>query len=84
MSKDIRLNKGLNINLSGEAEKVYVSIPQSKTYLVKPTDFHGLIPKLTVKEGDSVKSGSTLFTDKYNERVKFSSPVSILYSRIIP
>jgi Na+-transporting NADH:ubiquinone oxidoreductase subunit A len=83
MSKDIRLKKGLNINLSGEAEKVYVSIPQSETYVVKPTDFHGLTPKLTVKEGDSVKSGTTLFTDKYNERVKFSSPVSGKVSSIV-
>jgi Na+-transporting NADH:ubiquinone oxidoreductase subunit A len=83
MSKDIRLKKGLNINLSGEAEKVYVSIPQSKTYVVKPTDFHGLTPKLIIKEGASVKSGSTLFIDKHNERVKFSSPVSGTVTSIV-
>ena len=76
MSKDIKLKKGLNINLLGEADKVYANVPSSNLYVVKPTDFHGLTPKLVVKEGDQVMSGSTLFFDKYNEAVKFSSPVS--------
>jgi Na+-transporting NADH:ubiquinone oxidoreductase subunit A len=76
MSKDIRLKKGLNINLKGEADKVYASIPQSDLFSLKPTDFHGLTPKLTVKAGDKVKAGSCIFFDKYNEKVRFSSPVS--------
>lgn len=76
MSKDIRLKKGLNINLKGEADKVYASIPQSDLFRLKPSDFHGLTPKLTVKVGDKVKAGSCIFFDKYNEKVRFSSPVS--------
>ena len=76
MSKDIRLKKGLKINLKGEADKVYASIPQSKSYSLKPTDFHGLTPKLVVKEGDKVQAGSCLFYDKYNDKIRFSSPVS--------
>lgn len=76
MSKDIRLKKGLNINLQGEADKVYASIPQSETFSIKPTDFHGLTPKLVVKVGDKVKAGSCLFFDKYDDRIRFSSPVS--------
>lgn len=76
MSKDIRLKKGLNINLHGEADKVYANVPQSETFFVKPTDFHGMTPKLAVKAGDKVNAGSVLFYDKYNERVKFASPVS--------
>tara|TARA_B110000467_G_C18336996_1_gene498946 strand:- start:2744 stop:4096 length:1353 start_codon:yes stop_codon:yes gene_type:complete len=76
MSKDIRLKKGLNINLQGEADKVYASIPSSDIFVVKPTDFHGMTPKLTVKVGDKVKAGTVLFFDKYNERVKFTAPVS--------
>ena len=58
MSKDIRLKKGLNIQLLGEADKVYASIPQSQNFSIKPTDFHSLIPKMVVKEGDKVKAGS--------------------------
>ena len=76
MSEDIRLKKGLNIQLIGEANKVYATAEAAKTYEVKPTDFHGLIPKLTIKVGDKVKAGSVIFFDKYNEKVKFCSPVS--------
>ncbi|MEZ7929538.1 MAG: Na(+)-translocating NADH-quinone reductase subunit A [Flavobacteriales bacterium] len=76
MSKEIRLKKGLNINLLGEADKVYASVKPTERYVVKPTDFHGLTPKLAVKVGDKVKAGTTLFFDKYNDKVNFSAPVS--------
>lgn len=76
MSKAISIRRGLNIRLKGEAEKVLVSVPIKGTYAVKPTDFHNLTPKVTVKEGDNVKTGSVLFTDKYNDRIKFVSPVT--------
>jgi len=76
MSKEIRLKKGLNINLLGEADKVYASVKPSERYVVKPTDFHGLTPKLAVKVGEKVKAGSTLFFNKYNDKVNFCSPVS--------
>ena len=76
MSRKIHLKRGLDIRLKGEAEKVYSSVKSSELYEVRPTDFHGLIPKLNVKVGDKVLAGSSLFFDKYNDRVTFSSPVS--------
>ena len=76
MSKDIRLRKGLNIRLTGEAEQVYSNVESSTTYEIKPTDFYSLTPKLTVKIGDKVKAGTPVFYDKYNEKIKFCSPVS--------
>ena len=46
MSNKIRLKKGLNINLVGAADKVYASVKPSDIndkYVIKPTEFHGLI-----------------------------------------
>ena len=83
MSKEIRLKRGLNINLIGEADKVYASVKPTERYVVKPTDFPGLTPKLAVKVGDKVKAGTTLFFDKYNDKVKFCSPVSGEVSDIV-
>ena len=83
MSKLISLNKGLNINLYGDPDKVYASVQSSDKYIVKPTDFCGLNPKLKVKVGDSVKAGSVLFYDKYNSRVNYCSPVSGVVSDIV-
>ena len=76
MSKTIRIRRGLDIRLKGEAEKVLVQTDPPKVVAVKPTDFHGLIPRVIVKQGDQVKAGSPLFSDKYNERILFTSPVS--------
>lgn len=76
MSKTIRIRKGLDIRLVGEAEKVLVQADPAKVIAIKPTDFHGLVPKVLVKPGDQVKAGTPLFADKYNERILFTSPVS--------
>ncbi|MBN1950197.1 MAG: Na(+)-translocating NADH-quinone reductase subunit A [Bacteroidales bacterium] len=76
MSEIIKIKKGLTINLKGKAEKIFVKAKPAGLYAVKPTDFHGLIPKLCVKVDDRVKAGSPLFFDKYRPEIKFTSPVS--------
>jgi len=76
MSKTIKLNKGLNINLQGVPVENLANSGTSITYAIKPTDFPGLIPKIVIKPGFEVKAGSVLFIDKYNPEIKFTSPVS--------
>ncbi len=76
MSKDIRIKKGVDIKLQGSAEKVLVAAPRSESYTLKPTDFHGVIPKMHVKVGDHVDVGTPVFYDKNNPEVNFVSPVS--------
>lgn len=76
MAEVIKIKKGLDIRLNGEADKIFVKAPKSKTYAIKPADWHGLTPKIIPKLCDPVKVGSPLFYDKYNPEVKFPSPVS--------
>jgi Na+-transporting NADH:ubiquinone oxidoreductase subunit A len=76
MTEAIKIKKGADIRLVGEAEKVLVDAPSPEVVAIKPTDFHGVTPKLVAKPGEEVKAGSVLFYDKYNEKVKFTSPVS--------
>ncbi|MGB0892413.1 MAG: Na(+)-translocating NADH-quinone reductase subunit A [Flavobacteriaceae bacterium] len=76
MSKDIRIKKGLDIKLVGEAKKNNTNISLSSVYAVKPEDFHGVIPKLIAKEGTVVEAGEALFYSKSDERILFPSPVS--------
>ncbi len=75
MSEVIKIRKGFNINLLGEAEKTISEI-HPRYCAIKPADFHGVFPKLEVQEGDEVKIGSVLFWDKYRDNIKFTSPVS--------
>ena len=76
MSKVIKLKKGLDIKLKGEAENVVKNVEKCNLYAVKPTDFRLLTPKLAVKVGDQVKAGDVLFINKYRPEVKFTAPVS--------
>ncbi len=75
MSNTFSIRKGLDIKLLGEAEKTIKEIP-TKVCAIKPPDFHGVFPKLLVKEGDDVKAGTPLFYNKYKENILFTSPVS--------
>lgn len=76
MSNDIKIKKGLDIKLKGSAEKTTEKAVLSNYYSLRPEDFHGVIPKLVLKEGAKVKAGEPIFYDKTNEAVKFVSPVS--------
>ena len=70
MSNTISIRKGLNIRLVGEATKEIKEVPVSGTVGVSPIDFHGLIPKMVVKEGETVLVGDVLFFDKKKEQIK--------------
>ncbi len=75
MSEVIKLRKGLNIKLKGSAEKVLEKLPTPATVALKPTDFQGLTPKLSVKVDAEVKAGDALFYDKYHPEIVFTAPV---------
>ena len=76
MSKDIVVKKGLDLRLVGKPSLEIEDAKFSKDFSIYPTDFHGVFPKLLVKQNDLVKSGDALFFDKNSEKVKFVSPVS--------
>lgn len=76
MSNDIKIKKGLDIKLKGEAEKSTETAIVSNFYSIRPEDFHGVTPKLILKEGARVTAGEPIFFDKNDESVKFVSPVS--------
>lgn len=76
MANVIKLRKGLDINLEGAAEKKKIELTPKNIYSVQPEDFVGVTPKVTVKEGDTVKAGDALFVNKKFPEVKFASPVS--------
>ncbi len=76
MSEVIKIKKGLDIRLKGTADNVFGQAQLPDLFAIKPTDFHGVVPKMVIKEGEKVKAGSVLFYDKYQPDVKFVSPVS--------
>ena len=82
MSKDIKIKKGLNIRLNGEAGKTLSKAPGSRTFIIRPSEFHLITPKLVVKEGAKLKAGDVIFYSKTEEKIKFVSPVSGIVQKI--
>ena len=68
--------KNLTIGFDGKAVEKTVKIQPSGVIEIKPDHFHGITPKITVKEGEAIKAGTPLFYNKNYESMKFVSPVS--------
>ncbi len=72
----IKLKKGLDLNIAGAVTEVQPVKCDVKLFAVDPDDFPGLKPKLCVKEGDSVLTGTPLIFDKDYPQLKLVSPVA--------
>ena len=76
MPKNIRIAKGLDIKLIGAAQKTTSKAASSNTYSLRLDDFHGITPKMLVKQGAELKAGEPIFYNKQVGDMKFVSPVS--------
>ncbi|MGN0036245.1 MAG: Na(+)-translocating NADH-quinone reductase subunit A [Bacteroidaceae bacterium] len=76
MANVIKIRKGLDINLQGKPAAECFDVKQPEIYALVPDDFHGVTPKVVVKEQEYVMAGGALFVDKNHPEVKFVSPVS--------
>lgn len=81
MPKTIKIKKGLDIPLNGNAVNE-TAIVLSEDVAIKPTNFTGITPKLLIKAGDNICIGTPLFYSKSNEQIKFTSPVSGVITEI--
>ncbi len=70
------INKGLDLPITGSPEQKIGDGNKVASVAVLGTEYEGLKPKMMVSEGDKVKLGQILFTDKKNPGVNFTSPGS--------
>ncbi|MDA1075364.1 MAG: Na(+)-translocating NADH-quinone reductase subunit A [Proteobacteria bacterium] len=78
----IKINKGLALPIAGAPlQKIENARPVRSVAVLGP-DYPGVRPTMTVREGDTVKRGQLLFTDKKNEGVRFTAPASGTVSSI--
>lgn len=68
------IKKGLDLPITGGPKQVIENGNPVKTVAVLGTDYVGMKPTMMVAEGDTVKLGQILFTDKKNPGVNFTSP----------
>lgn len=77
-----KITKGLDLPISGAPNQVIDSAPAAKSVAVIGPDYHGMKPTMMVVEGDKVKKGQVIFTDKKTEGVKYTAPASGTISAI--
>ena len=83
MRSPIKLRKGLDIKLKGKAEKILLPEVAVTRFGVRFADFEGLTAKPVVKEGDTVRAGTTIFYDKSFPEIKYASPVSGIVKEVV-
>lgn len=80
--KHITIKKGHDIRINGVPGNEISGQIRSDFVAISPIQFNGVKPKLTVKEGDTVKIGSPLFFDKSKPNVSWASPANGTISTI--
>jgi len=70
----IRIKRGLDIPIAGDPEQAIHQGPRVRSVAVIGFDYVGMKPTMAVKEGDQVKKGQALFSDKKIEGVLYTSP----------
>jgi Na+-transporting NADH:ubiquinone oxidoreductase subunit A len=72
----IRIKRGLDLPINGAPEQAIHDARPVRTVAVLGHDYVGMKPTMEVKEGDQVKLGQTVFTDKKTPGVIYTAPGS--------
>lgn len=72
----INIRRGLDLPIAGVPAQVVDNGPKISQVAVVGADYQGMKPTMEVREGDSVKLGQLLFTDKKNPEVRYTAPAA--------
>lgn len=78
----IKIKRGLDLPITGSPEQRIDDARQVRSVAVVGFDYHGMKPTMEVREGDRVKLGQILFSDKKTPGVIFTSPAAGVVSAI--
>jgi len=70
------IQKGLYLPLSGKPLQTIEATRPITSVALLGNEYHGMKPTMLVEEGQSIKLGQALFTDKKNPRATYTSPGS--------
>lgn len=72
----IKIRKGLDLPITGEPRQAIEEGHQVRSVAVLGGDYVGMKPTMEVREGDVVKKGQLIFTDKKTQGVKYTAPAA--------
>ena len=78
----IKIRRGLDLPLSGAPQQSIEDAAAVRQVAVIGADYVGMKPTMLVKEGDRVKLGQILFSDKKTQGVHYTAPAAGVVSAI--
>jgi len=78
----ITIKKGLDLPITGAPRQEISDSRTVSTVALVGYDYHGMKPTMLVREGDSVKKGQPIFSDKKNEGVIYTAPAAGVVAKI--
>jgi Na+-transporting NADH:ubiquinone oxidoreductase subunit A len=72
----VKIKRGMDIPIQGAPQQVIEDAPAARAVALVGFDYVGMKPTMSVREGDRVKLGQVLFTDKKSEGVCYTAPAS--------
>jgi Na+-transporting NADH:ubiquinone oxidoreductase subunit A len=78
----IKIKRGLDIPIQGAPRQVIEDAPAARAVALVGFDYIGMKPTMAVREGERVKCGQVLFTDKKTEGVCYTAPAAGTISAI--
>ena len=72
----VKIKRGMDIPIQGTPQQVITDAPTPRAVAVVGYDYVGMKPTMEVREGDRVKLGQLLFTDKKTVGVRYTAPAS--------
>ena len=78
----IKIKRGLDLPITGSPEQRIEDARAVRSVAVVGFDYHGMKPTMEVREGDRVKLGQVLFSDKKTPGVVFPAPAAGVVSAI--
>ncbi len=78
----IKIKRGMDIPIQGAPQQVIEDAPAARAVALVGFDYVGMKPTMAVREGERVKLGQLLFTDKKTEGVRYTAPASGVVSAI--
>ena len=72
----IKIKKGLDLPIAGAPKQSVVDAKTVRSVEILGEDYPGMKPTMVVAEGDTVKRGQILFSDKKTDGVVFTAPAA--------
>ena len=72
----VKIKRGMDIPIQGSPQQTIEDAPAARAVALVGFDYFGMKPTMTVREGDRVKLGQLLFSDKKTEGVHYTAPAS--------